>query len=384
MVPGNLYDENDTLLVIAPLDHLWVWGNVFESDLDLVRLGQDWEIEFPFLDHRLSGQVEHISNRVDPGTHAVRVRTSIPNVNNRLKADMLVRGLLAILPTPGRTIIPRTALIVADGAFYVFVRAGGSPEKFERRSVRVAHEKDDHAVIEEGLRPGEEVVNVGALSWTNSMRAWRRPTRVPRVPGRRRGTEEAADDPASSAKTFQPTKSRRPTMTQGRVVDARRLTASGPNLLFRAALRSRTRMETRGARLDRALRTGLVCVIALCSAISRPTPRGPPRSRSRPDRPEEGSGSGRRYARLPRLGLGETPGESSRPLGLRPGPSVSRAPVGGLEIPTTDDRSKHRLGPAPPKSRRPGSPSTASCPSREGPECRVRPRGWISTRRSRS
>src|SRR5262249_22756599 len=29
---GNLYDENDTLLVIAPLDRLWVWGNVFESD----------------------------------------------------------------------------------------------------------------------------------------------------------------------------------------------------------------------------------------------------------------------------------------------------------------------------------------------------------------
>ena len=79
VVPGNLYDENDTLLVIAPLERLWVWGNVFESDMDLVKLGQSWEIRFPFLAQKLQGKVEYISNRVDPNTHAVRVRTSIPN-----------------------------------------------------------------------------------------------------------------------------------------------------------------------------------------------------------------------------------------------------------------------------------------------------------------
>ena len=60
-------------------DRLWVWGNVFESDLDLVRLGQSWEIRFPFLESKLQGRVEYISNRVDPNSHAVRVRTSIPN-----------------------------------------------------------------------------------------------------------------------------------------------------------------------------------------------------------------------------------------------------------------------------------------------------------------
>ena len=100
VVPGNIYDENDVLLVITPLDHLWVWGNVFESDLDMVRLGQKWEIEFPFLADRLHGKVEHISNRVDPGSHAVRIRTSIPNKEHRLIANMLVRGRLEIPPMP--------------------------------------------------------------------------------------------------------------------------------------------------------------------------------------------------------------------------------------------------------------------------------------------
>ena len=108
VVPGNIYDDDDTLLVIEPLDHLWVWGNVFESDLGLIKLGQSWEIQFPFQAERLHGKVEYISNNVDPGTHAVRVRTSIANTEGRIKSDMLVRGSLEISPDPKRTVVPRT------------------------------------------------------------------------------------------------------------------------------------------------------------------------------------------------------------------------------------------------------------------------------------
>lgn len=163
VVVGNLYDEDDTLLVIAPLDHLWVWGNVFESDLDLVKMGQSWEIQFPFINQKLHGRVEYISNRVDPGTHAVRVRTSIPNPEGRLKSDMLVRGMLEIPPTAGWTVIPRTALVVEDSLFYVFVKLPERNSTYERRQVKIAQEKDDHVVIESGLREGDEVVSVGGL-----------------------------------------------------------------------------------------------------------------------------------------------------------------------------------------------------------------------------
>lgn len=163
VVAGNLYDEDDTLLVIAPLDRLWVWGNVFESDLDLVEIGQAWEIQFPFLRHKVRGKVEYISNRVDPGTHAVKIRTSIPNVDGKLKSDMLVRGKLEIPPVAGRVAIPRTALVVTDGHFYAFVEVPGEPGKFERRTVALVQEKSDRAVVEDGLRAGDRVVTVGGL-----------------------------------------------------------------------------------------------------------------------------------------------------------------------------------------------------------------------------
>ena len=151
-VPGNLYDENDILLVIAPLDRLWVWGNVYERDLDKVRLGQPWRIRFPFLDREIRGKVDYIANRIDPGTRTVKIRTTIPNPGSELKSDMLVRGALEIPPVAGWTSVPRIAMVVAEGANHVFVRRPDEPERFERRAIRVVQERNDRVIVGDGLR----------------------------------------------------------------------------------------------------------------------------------------------------------------------------------------------------------------------------------------
>lgn len=163
VVPGNIYDPNDVLLVIAPVDRLWVWGNVFESNLALVTVGQTWKVRFPYLDDVAKGQVEYVANQVDLRTHAVRIRGSIANPGGRLKADMLVRTLLEIPPSPGRTVIPRAAMVVADGGYFVFVRKPGSTDLFERRKITPVQEKADYVIVGEGLKPSEVVVTSGSL-----------------------------------------------------------------------------------------------------------------------------------------------------------------------------------------------------------------------------
>lgn len=163
VVSGNLYDETDTLLIVTPVDHLWVVGNVFESDLDLVHVGQTWKIEFPFQHSTVTGTLQYVSNRVDPLTHAVHVRTSIPNPNGKLKSDMLVEGALQIEPQPHRLQIPRAALIVVGDVSYVFVRSADDPNKFARRRVTVVYESARRVLIDSGLSPGDQVVTTGAL-----------------------------------------------------------------------------------------------------------------------------------------------------------------------------------------------------------------------------
>jgi membrane fusion protein, heavy metal efflux system len=167
VVPGNLYDNNDVLMVIAPLDHLFVWVNVYEADQAKVSIGQEMEIRFPYLDATVSGTVQYVAPEVSKDTRAIKIRATVPNIDGKLKADMLVRATLKIPPVPGHTFIPRQAMVAMNGNEYAFVQKEGSTtrgvEQFERRQLVVAEERDDHVVVKSGLKAGEHVASNGSL-----------------------------------------------------------------------------------------------------------------------------------------------------------------------------------------------------------------------------
>lgn len=165
VVRGNRYEDSDVLLVIAPLDHLWVWGNVYPADAAEVAIGQRWIVHCPTRDKDTPCEVESMTSEVAPDTKTVRIRSRIDNENGRLKANMLVSGYLEIPPSPGRTVIPRLAMVSVDGADYAFVAKPGpdGSSRFERREVRVAQEDHDKVILNEGLTPGERVATRGSL-----------------------------------------------------------------------------------------------------------------------------------------------------------------------------------------------------------------------------
>lgn len=168
VVPGNFYETSSVLMVIAPLDHLWVWVNVYELDQDKVGVGQTMEIQFPYLDQRIQGRVQYVANEVAKDTRAIKIRAQIPNPDSRLKSDMLVKAILDIPPIPGQTIIPRMAMVSINGLDYVFVRlpqrTGTDGEyRFERREILSAQEHSDRVVVQRGLKPGEIVATNASL-----------------------------------------------------------------------------------------------------------------------------------------------------------------------------------------------------------------------------
>jgi cobalt-zinc-cadmium efflux system membrane fusion protein len=167
VVPGNLYDNNDVLMTIAPLDHLFVWVNVYEADQVKVQIGQNMEIRFPYLDETVLGKVQYVAPEVSKDTRAIKIRATVPNVEGRLKSDMLVRASLEIPPVKGWTVIPRVAMVVMNGNEYAFVQDEKSTPhdklKFERRKLDTAEERDDHVVVATGLKSGENVASNGSL-----------------------------------------------------------------------------------------------------------------------------------------------------------------------------------------------------------------------------
>jgi len=160
---GNIYDEKDTLLVIASIEELWVWGSLYERDLGSVQAGLPWEVHFPFSGEVVKGTVDYVANQVDPQTRAVRIRGSIPNADGHFKSDQLVRVFVLCPPRPGATVISRRSVVTEAGKSFVFVQRPDAPERFERRPVELLHEFSDFVIISKGLQPGENVVTIGGL-----------------------------------------------------------------------------------------------------------------------------------------------------------------------------------------------------------------------------
>jgi cobalt-zinc-cadmium efflux system membrane fusion protein len=173
VVQGNYYDSSSgtALLTIAPLDHLWVRGGVSELDAEKVEIGQKVSVIFPFsvTDREIPTKVDYIDKAIDPDTRSAKFRATIPNPGARLKAGAFVKVRLEVPPKPGRTVIPRSAMVSVDRQDYVFIRRPGKAATFERRPILVAKESNDFVVVAEPaeghreLVPGEQVATLGSL-----------------------------------------------------------------------------------------------------------------------------------------------------------------------------------------------------------------------------
>ncbi len=112
VVPGNFYDSRDTLMTVARLDPLWVVGSVGEADAQRLKVGQSLTVTIPYGNHPLKSKVEYIDAQVDPETHRVKFRTSIPNPGLELKPGLFVRLAVETDAQPrkaGRSRVPREA-----------------------------------------------------------------------------------------------------------------------------------------------------------------------------------------------------------------------------------------------------------------------------------
>jgi cobalt-zinc-cadmium efflux system membrane fusion protein len=100
VVQGNYYDSEDELLTIAALDHLWVRGNVSETDAEKVVVGQTLKVVLPFSvsGREITAKVDFIDKAIDPKMRSAHFRAAIPNPGGRLKAGLFVKIRVQIPP----------------------------------------------------------------------------------------------------------------------------------------------------------------------------------------------------------------------------------------------------------------------------------------------
>ncbi len=154
------------LFTIGELDQVWVFADVFETDLARVHQGATVTLKaIAYPDQIFTGQVDWIAGALDPIARTARIRCSIPNPHRELKPEMYATVSIAVAG-PTVAALPRTAILRIADQTAVFVENGSAPDgrlKFVRRIVALNDDQGtDYLPIVHGVSPGDRIVTAGA------------------------------------------------------------------------------------------------------------------------------------------------------------------------------------------------------------------------------
>jgi RND family efflux transporter MFP subunit len=142
---------------IADLSTIWVLGQVFEYELQSIKLGQDAQVEFPYgqSTRTLKGRVTFIYPEIDPQTRRAKVRIEFQNPGLEFKPQTYVT---VILKTPGghQLAIPKEAVIDNGSKQYAILALPNG--YFDPREIKVGPAVDDAYPVVSGLNAGDRVV----------------------------------------------------------------------------------------------------------------------------------------------------------------------------------------------------------------------------------
>jgi len=155
-------DVNQVLFTVADLDMLQVVADVYERDLALVKEGQFARVKveaYPDVD--FPATVAAIGDVVDPASRTIKLRAWVNNQDHRLKPEMFARLHIQVGDSTRILVVPKEAVLEADGKQFVFVVE--EPNRYVKHEVKVSNFTPDQMRVLEGLTPGQRIVTKGAV-----------------------------------------------------------------------------------------------------------------------------------------------------------------------------------------------------------------------------
>jgi RND family efflux transporter MFP subunit len=154
----NLYVQPETrLYTVADLSNVWVYANVFQTDLGKIKPGDEAAVTVDaYPGKTFTGRVSEVLPQVDMNTRTARVRIALSNPRMMLMPGMFVNVRLRI-PMGPSLVVPASAVLHAGTRQLVFISGGSG--NFEPRTVETAGQVGDKAVITRGLKVDDTVVS---------------------------------------------------------------------------------------------------------------------------------------------------------------------------------------------------------------------------------
>ncbi len=154
---GAYVTPGQRLMRIAPMDPIWIEGEVFESQLAKLRTGAAVEIQADAVPgRRWSGTVDYIYPVLDSATRTARLRVVLDNADGALLPNMYTRLTIAADSSESTLLVDRDA-VLRTGSMERVVLATGEG-RFKSVAVTTGRRSREQVQIIEGLESGDEVV----------------------------------------------------------------------------------------------------------------------------------------------------------------------------------------------------------------------------------
>jgi membrane fusion protein, heavy metal efflux system len=155
-------DNSDNMFTIGDISQVWVWANVYETDIAKVKEGYSVTVTtLAYPDKVFAGVVDKVSQILDPETKVMKIRVKLKNEDQQLKPEMFAN--ITVLNKEGQqaTSIPAAAIISENGNNYAVVYHSNCDLKVQQ--LELLKISGDRAYIKSGLQPGEKVISANQI-----------------------------------------------------------------------------------------------------------------------------------------------------------------------------------------------------------------------------
>jgi membrane fusion protein, heavy metal efflux system len=152
---------------VADLSRIWLNASVSESDMPMVRKGQEIHVSvMAFPERAFEGRISTVGSTVDSQLHRGLVRAEIDDPKHELLPGMFAAFVIVTGEPVSSPAMPLDGVVrEGDGSMTVWVTTDG--HHFTQRKVRLGLQHGGYDQVVDGVSAGERVVVKGAIILDN-------------------------------------------------------------------------------------------------------------------------------------------------------------------------------------------------------------------------
>lgn len=162
-------DNSDNLFTIGDISDVWVWANVYESDIAKVKEGYSAKVStLAYPDSVFNGVVDKVNQILDPVTKVMKIRVRLSNAGMRLKPQMFANIIVENKEGKKAVMIPAEGVVSDNGKTFVIVYHDKC--NLELREITILKSVEGKDYIASGIKAGELLIGENQVLLYNALK----------------------------------------------------------------------------------------------------------------------------------------------------------------------------------------------------------------------